>query len=39
MGVSCRDFWSSEIGLSQIFSILSDLKCYRSGFSSFTNHL
>jgi len=25
--------------LSQIFSILSDLKCYRSAFSSSTNHL
>jgi hypothetical protein len=25
--------------LSQIFSILSDLKCYRSTFSSSTNHL
>jgi hypothetical protein len=24
---------------SQFFSILSDLKCYRSTFSSFTNHL
>jgi len=25
--------------LSQFFSILSDLKCYRSAFSSFRNHL
>jgi hypothetical protein len=27
------------VDLSQFFSILSDLKCYRSAFSSSTNHL
>jgi hypothetical protein len=27
------------VNLSQFFSILSDLECYRSTFSSFTNHL
>ncbi len=32
--------WPNTLAdLSQFFSILSDLKCYRSAFSSSTNHL
>jgi hypothetical protein len=27
------------VDLSQFFSILNELKCYRNTFSSFTNHL